>query len=428
MQYTGWLDVGPKHFFFWYHESESSPENDPLVLWLTGGPGGSSMIGMMEEMGPCRINGYGNGTNYNEYAWNKNANVLFIDQPAGVGFSYLDKGEPIPSSSFSAGKDIHKFLQIFVSQTFPQLRERPFHISGESYGGHYIPVFGTEILNQNANNPSGVQINLKSVFIGNGYVSPKDTTFGYWETLCTTKPGVKEPVFNTTRCDIIATNLPRCVELIDVCNKNPDPAICTAAENVCWTGVVELYDGEAVQGGRNRFDITAPCEMDDLCYRGIGLIDKYLNQKDVWQALGVPDTIDKFNVSSSKVENAFVRTGETVISTTPQVQNLLAKGVDVMFYQGNLDLACNTAGNYRWANNMPWKGQAEFSAKDLQPWSSDGKEVGTYKEVRIQMPGNDKKTLFTFLTVDKAGHMVPLNKPEVALDLMTRWIQGKSFS
>ena len=132
-QYTGWLDVDSKHFFFWYFESRSEPADDPLVLWLTGGPGGSSMLGMLQEMGPCLINEYGNGTIRNRYGWNDKANLLFIDQPAGVGFSYLDEDEPVPSNSFDAAADLQVFLQTFVSKAFPNLLDRPFHISGESY-------------------------------------------------------------------------------------------------------------------------------------------------------------------------------------------------------------------------------------------------------------------------------------------------------
>jgi len=78
-QYTGWLDVGSKHLFFWYFESQSEPSKDPLTLWLTGGPGGSSMLGMLQELGPCQINKYGNGTDYNPYGWSNKSNlVLFV--------------------------------------------------------------------------------------------------------------------------------------------------------------------------------------------------------------------------------------------------------------------------------------------------------------------------------------------------------------
>ena len=132
-QHTGWLDVGSKHIFFWYFESQNKPSEDPLLLWLTGGPGGSGMLGLMGELGPCMINEHGNGTVYNEYGWSKNANIIFVDQPAGVGFSYVDEGIPLAATSFTAAEDMHHFLQLFTSDVFPNLSGREFHITGESY-------------------------------------------------------------------------------------------------------------------------------------------------------------------------------------------------------------------------------------------------------------------------------------------------------
>jgi cathepsin A (carboxypeptidase C) len=91
------------------------------------------MLGLMGELGPCRINEFGNGTVHNEYAWSKNANIIFVDQPAGVGFSYVDEGIPLPATSFTAAEDMHHFLQLFTSDIFPDLLNRDFHITGESY-------------------------------------------------------------------------------------------------------------------------------------------------------------------------------------------------------------------------------------------------------------------------------------------------------
>lgn len=133
-RYTGWLDIGPKHLFFWYFESQNDPENDPLTLWMTGGPGYSSMLGMLEEVGPCLVNEYGNGTKYNPWGWSKKSSMLFVDQPVGVGFSYGDEGHDIPSDSYLAAVDMHRFLQLFISEVFPSKLNSPFHISGESYG------------------------------------------------------------------------------------------------------------------------------------------------------------------------------------------------------------------------------------------------------------------------------------------------------
>lgn len=91
------------------------------------------MLGMLQELGPCLINGHGNGTVYNKYGWNKETALLFVDQPAGVGFSYVDEGEALPGDSFTTAADVHLFLQLFVSQVFPEHSEGPLVITGESY-------------------------------------------------------------------------------------------------------------------------------------------------------------------------------------------------------------------------------------------------------------------------------------------------------
>lgn len=231
------------------------------------------------------------------------------------------------------------------------MKGREFHISGESYGvgafiialghrhmsflspiisclhdvqGHYIPALGAHIASQNLLYPHRTQINLSSVLVGNGYVSPSHTTFGYWETLCTTNPGVQDPIFNATRCDIMASNIPRCLNLAQVCYKNPDPALCLVAAQVCWEGVVVYYDGESGEGGRNRFDITLPCETkDDLCYPEMPLIKTYLNTQAVYKALGVPKDFGEFDIISWPVAEAFAMTNDEQISMQPQVLYML---------------------------------------------------------------------------------------------------------
>lgn len=124
----------------------------------------------------------------------------------------------------------------------------------EPLQGKYIPYLGAHIIQQNKLYPETPQIRLESCLIGNGLMSLKDTTFGYWETLCTTNPGVPEPVFNQTRCDIMAASMPRCMNVHDGCIRNPDPAICHAALAVCWEGVMGWFEDEVRAGGRNRFD------------------------------------------------------------------------------------------------------------------------------------------------------------------------------
>lgn len=91
------------------------------------------MIGLFEEIGPYLINEHGNGTYHNPWGWSKNSSLLLVDQPVDVGFSYIDKGYEVPGDSYVAAIDMHKFLQLFVSDIFADKLHTPFHIAGDSY-------------------------------------------------------------------------------------------------------------------------------------------------------------------------------------------------------------------------------------------------------------------------------------------------------
>ncbi|KAG9971925.1 carboxypeptidase Y-like protein A, partial [Aureobasidium melanogenum] len=154
-QYSGYLDddEDDKHLFYWFFESRNDPKNDPVILWLNGGPGCSSLTGLFMELGPSSINKDGS-VKYNPSSWNANASVIFLDQPVNVGYSY--SGSSV-TNTVAAGKDVYALLTLFFKQ-FPEYATQPFHISGESYAGHYIPVFASEILSHKKRN-----INLQSI-------------------------------------------------------------------------------------------------------------------------------------------------------------------------------------------------------------------------------------------------------------------------
>merc|ERR1719420_46733 len=136
-QYSGYLQLGTSStkYFFWLMESRSNPETDPLVMWLNGGPGCSSMMGMLAENGPCKVNKDGQNTTNNPYSWNTKANVMWVDQPAGAGFStgsYIHNEQEV-------GEAMYQFLQAFF-KALPQYQKNEFFVAGESYAGHYVPA------------------------------------------------------------------------------------------------------------------------------------------------------------------------------------------------------------------------------------------------------------------------------------------------
>jgi len=146
------------------------------------------------ELGPCRVAPTGNSTIPNEFSWNNKANLLFLDQPVNVGYSYSDSSKI--KDTIAAGKDVYAFLQLFFKK-FPTFN-RKVHVFGESYAGHYIPAIGNEIINHNKELEdvniqseftaqelrSLVRIDLESLGIGNGMVDPYIQYRYYTEMAC----------------------------------------------------------------------------------------------------------------------------------------------------------------------------------------------------------------------------------------------------
>merc|ERR1712093_157299 len=143
-QHSGYFKIdAPKktneHYFYWMFESRNAPKTDPFILWMTGGPGCSGMLALLNENGPCSIknaSGVLKEVN-NPHSWTNKANVLWIDQPTGVGFSYGDAGD-YDHDEIGVRDDMYHFLTEFFT-AHPEYQANPFFVVGESYGGHYAP-------------------------------------------------------------------------------------------------------------------------------------------------------------------------------------------------------------------------------------------------------------------------------------------------
>ena len=125
-----------EHYFYWMFESRNKPSTDPFILWLTGGPGCSGMLALLNENGPCTISSAGEPV-INTESWTNTANMLWIDQPTGVGFSYGDSGD-YDHDEKGVRDDMYFFLQAFF-KAHPEYAQNDFYVFGESYGGHYAP-------------------------------------------------------------------------------------------------------------------------------------------------------------------------------------------------------------------------------------------------------------------------------------------------
>ena len=148
--------------FYWFYESQSThPHTDPVVLWLNGGPGCSSLFGAFSELGPLRLQLNGSLVE-NPFAWNLKANLLFLESPPGTGFSYqLNTKKYVTNDDLTAHLN-YGALKSFYAK-FPHLRENRFYITGESYAGRYVPQLAAEVLKRR------YPANFRGIAIGNGY-------------------------------------------------------------------------------------------------------------------------------------------------------------------------------------------------------------------------------------------------------------------
>ncbi|KAJ4881550.1 Serine carboxypeptidase-like 44 [Raphanus sativus] len=169
-QFAGYVDVDVKagrSLFYYFVEAEKQPHTKPLTLWLNGGPGCSSIGGgAFTELGPFYPTGDGRGLRRNSKSWNKASNLLFVDSPAGVGWSYSNTTSDYTTGDKSTAKDMLVFLFRWLEK-FPEFRTRNLFLAGESYAGHYIPQLADVILEYNSRRSNRFKFKLKGIAIGN---------------------------------------------------------------------------------------------------------------------------------------------------------------------------------------------------------------------------------------------------------------------
>ena len=280
--------------------SRGDKDNDPLVIWLTGGPGCASELAVMYENGPWKINA-DLSLRKNPYSWNTNANIVFIDQPLGTGYS-KGKLSDLDKNETAIAEDFYTFLTRFIDK-YTEYVDRPMFITGESYAGHYIPRISSYILKQK--NP---RINLLGAAIGNGWVDPYDQ-YPEYVTFA-----LENKLISKNMADILANYMKSCQELIKDGEWEKAMEIC----NVITLPIV----GPSIDPKFNPYDIRIKCEKPPLCY-DFSNLDKFLKRSDVQAQMNT--TGIKWHECSQEVHTMLL--GDWMTNLQDDVTYLLENGM-----------------------------------------------------------------------------------------------------
>ncbi|KAG8371061.1 hypothetical protein BUALT_Bualt13G0047800 [Buddleja alternifolia] len=387
-QYAGYVTVDPtagRALFYYFSESPTNSSTSPLVLWLNGGPGCSSFgFGAMEELGPFRVDSDGKTLFRNTYAWNNVANVLFLESPAGVGFSYSNTSADYNNTGdTSTANDAYTFLVNWLDR-FPQYKTRDFYITGESYAGHYVPQLAYTILLNNKYTNQTI-INLKGIAIGNALID--DTTMGlglfdhFW-THALNSDETHRDIFKF--CNFVNdTASEQCDSVVDKAFEElGDIEINNIYAPICLNPVLKNASGGSV----NFFD---PCS--DV------YVDYYLNTAEVQRALHAKPTA----WTACRGYNWT----DWQSSILPTIQSLIASGMRVWLYRQWRYRRKRSSYNHEIRNQQPQATNRDFLAPLV------GGYVVGYKGL-------------TFVTVRAAGHLVPSYQPQRGLTMISSFLQG----
>ncbi|KAA8528565.1 hypothetical protein F0562_035920 [Nyssa sinensis] len=391
-QYAGYVTVDPKAgraLFYYFVESPQNSSTKPLLLWLNGGPGCSSLgYGAMEELGPFRVNSDGRTLFNNEYAWNNVANVIFLESPAGVGFSYSNTSSDYNTGDKKTAEDSYTFLVNWLER-FPQYKTRDFFITGESYAGHYVPQLAYTIISKNRNT-NQTKINLKGIAIGNAWIDDNTSIKGIFDYFWTHALISDETIKGINKyCDFLTGNF----------------------SNTCYQyqgqgeeeiGEIDIYNIYAPLCNSSAPKPSSPGSVKDFDPCSSNYIRSYLNLAKVQKALHARNT------SWSSCSGLGWKDSPTTI--LPTIKQLIASGISVWIYSGDTDGRIPITSSRYSINILKLSVETAW-----RPWYSNN-EVGGYV---VGYKG------VTLTTVRGAGHTVPSYQPERALTMISSFLQGR---
>ncbi|KAL1834950.1 hypothetical protein ACET3Z_004601 [Daucus carota] len=449
--YSGYVPIGAadgKKLFYYFVLSERNPTEDPVVLWLNGGPGCSSFDGFVYEHGPFNFE-KGDSQNslpklhLNPYSWSKVSNIIYLDSPAGVGFSYSGNESDYITGDQKTAIDSHKFLLKWF-ELYPEFLDNPFYIVGESYAGIYVPTLSFEVVKGIDANVKPA-VNFKGYMVGNGCTDDKfdgnalvPFAHGmglisdelYQEVItecqgnfynpandnCESKLGkvdreisglniydILEPCYHGSENKIttVTTRLPQSFRKLGE-TERPLP-VRTRMFGRAWPLRATVRDGIVPTWPQLLNSGNVPCTDDEVA-------TSWLNDETVRKAI---------HAEQASVAGEWVLcTGRISFrhdtgSMIKYHRNLTSRGIRALIFSGDHDMCVPYTGSEAWTRSMGYEIVDEW-----RPWIVK-EQVAGY----IQGYGNN----LTFLTVKGSGHTVPEYKPAEALAFYSRWLAGEKI-
>ncbi|RDW89147.1 hypothetical protein BP6252_01179 [Coleophoma cylindrospora] len=407
-QYSGYFSVGTNmNMWFWFFEARDSPTTAPLATWFNGGPGCSSMIGLFQENGPCHFVNGASTPSLNPYSFNEYANMLYIDQPIGVGFSY---GTDDVSSTVTAAPYVWKLIQAFYA-SFPEYENRDFGIFTESYGGHYGPEFASYFESQNTaiadGSISGQNISLVALGINNGWFDATIQEKAYVDYSYNNT--YKSLITAAQHTSYLNTYTSKCLPALQKCSTlTGSNTACETADNTCYNDI------EGPLSSISDFDVYDIREPSNDPYPPETYVS-YLQSSAVVAAIGAKST---YQECPDAPYEKFAATGDNPRSLLSTLSTVVQSGITTLIWAGDADWICNWFGGLASANAITYSGSTAFNAKAVTNYTVNGVAGGTFKSV-----GN-----LSWLRVFGAGHEVPYYQPALALQAFKQTMQKQAIS
>ncbi|CAI9103958.1 OLC1v1002557C1 [Oldenlandia corymbosa var. corymbosa] len=418
-QYAGYVDVDKqagRSLFYYFAEAEKHANHKPLTLWLNGGPGCSSVGGgAFTELGPFFPTGDGRGLRRNKKSWNRVSNLLFVESPVGVGWSYSNTSSDYQRGDDDTAEDTVKFLLGWFEK-FPLYKSRPLFLTGESYAGHYIPQLTNHLLEYNEKS-NGFKFNIKGVAIGNPLLRLDKDSLSVFEYYWSHGMMSDELWDQVSRdCDFNDYTFTGDHNQTSQCNEVMNKAYQVISDYVDPYDVFidVCYDNIAAQELRLRKLVTKKSVGVDVCMT----IERkfYFQLPEVQKALHANRTNIPYPWSMCSSNGVLdYNSTDANRDMIPLLKSIIEHKIPLLVYSGDQDSVVPLIGTRTLMRELAKDLNLKI-AVDYRTWFHKD-QVGGW-----QIKYGD---YLTFATVRGAGHMVPYSQPARALELFGSFVRGK---